>query len=134
MMVARLQHFGDNGPRLSMEVSENEFIARVGADGRFSYVDPRVAGILGYLPQDLHGQVSYEYYHPDDIQKMVQLHHDCECVCVSVCVCVCELVCVCVCVCECVCVCVCVNFDFSKTLYHRKGHLKRSRMVQISVP
>ena len=112
MMVARLQHFGDNGPRLSMEVSENEFIARVGADGRFSYVDPRVAGILGYLPQDLHGQVSYEYYHPDDIQKMVQLHHDCECVCV----------------------CVCENFDFSKTLYHRKGHLKRSRMVQISVP
>ena len=43
---------------------------------RYTYVDPRVVGVLGYLPQDLIGQVSYEYYHPDDIQKMVQLHHD----------------------------------------------------------
>ena len=32
--------------------------------------------MLEYLPQDLVGQVSYEYYHPEDIQKMVQLHHD----------------------------------------------------------
>ena len=38
----------------------------------------RVAGVLGYLPQDLIGQMSYEYYHPDDIQKMVHLHHDCK--------------------------------------------------------
>ena len=36
----------------------------------------RVSGILGYLPQDLIGQVSYEYFHPEDIQKMVQLHND----------------------------------------------------------
>ena len=36
----------------------------------------RVASVLGYLPQDLIGQVSYEYYHPDDIEKMVHLHHD----------------------------------------------------------
>ena len=36
----------------------------------------RVVGVLEYLPQDLVGQVSYEYYHPEDIQKMVQLHHD----------------------------------------------------------
>ena len=27
------------------------------------------------------GQVSYEYYHPEDIQKMVQLHNDGMCVC-----------------------------------------------------
>ena len=36
--------------------------------------------MLGYLPQDLMGQVSYEYYHPEDIQKMVQLHNDGMCV------------------------------------------------------
>ena len=59
-----------------MEASENEFVARVGVDGRYTYVDPCVVGVLGYLPQDLIGQVSYEYYHPEDIQKMVQLHHD----------------------------------------------------------
>ena len=74
--VARLQHFGDGSPRATMEASENEFVARVGTDGRYTYVDPRVVGVLGYLPQDLIGQVSYEYYHPEDIQKMVQLHHD----------------------------------------------------------
>ena len=74
--VARLQHFGDGTPRGAMEASENEFVARIGTDGRFTYVDPRVVGVLGYLPQDLIGQVSYEYYHPEDIQKMVQLHHD----------------------------------------------------------
>ena len=74
--VARLQHFGDGSPRSTMEASENEFVARVGVDGRYTYVDPRVVGVLGYLPQDLIGQVSYEYYHPEDIQKMVQLHHD----------------------------------------------------------
>ena len=77
--VARLQHFGDGAPRAAMEASENEFVARVGTDGRFTYVDPRVVGVLGYLPQDLIGQVSYEYYHPEDIQKMVQLHHDGRC-------------------------------------------------------
>ena len=77
--VARLQHFGDGSPRATMEASENEFVARVGTDGRYTYVDPRVVGVLGYLPQDLIGQVSYEYYHPEDIQKMVQLHHDGEC-------------------------------------------------------
>ena len=74
--VARLQHFGDGSPHSTMEASENEFVARVGVDGRYTYVDPRVVGVLGYLPQDLIGQVSYEYYHPEDIQKMVQLHHD----------------------------------------------------------
>ncbi|CAI7992052.1 Aryl hydrocarbon receptor nuclear translocator homolog [Geodia barretti] len=74
--VARLQHFGDGTPRAAMDASENEFVARIGTDGRFTYVDPRVVGVLGYLPQDLIGQVSYEYYHPEDIQKMVQLHHD----------------------------------------------------------
>ena len=35
--------------------------------------------MLGYLPQDLIGQISYEYYHPEDIQKMVHLHHDGKC-------------------------------------------------------
>ena len=41
--VARLQHFGDDGPKVSMETSENEFVTRVSVDGRFSYVDPRYA-------------------------------------------------------------------------------------------
>ena len=49
--VTRLQHFRDGSPRSTMEASENEFVARVGVDGRYTYVDPRVVGVLGYLPQ-----------------------------------------------------------------------------------
>lgn len=41
--VARLQHFGDNVQRPKMDASENEFVARVGVDGRFTYVDPRLS-------------------------------------------------------------------------------------------
>jgi aryl hydrocarbon receptor nuclear translocator len=74
--VARLQHFGSNLPQATLSSDEKEFIARVGTDGRFTYVDPRVSSILGYLPQDLIGHNSYDYYHPDDVQKMVQLHHE----------------------------------------------------------
>ena len=43
MAVARLQHFGDNVQRPKMDASENEFVARVGVDGRFTYVDPRLS-------------------------------------------------------------------------------------------
>ena len=32
--------------------------------------------MLGYLPQDLIGQMCYEYFHPDDIRKMVELFHE----------------------------------------------------------
>ena len=39
--VARLQHFGEGGPKPSLESSENEFVTRVAMDGRFTYVDPR---------------------------------------------------------------------------------------------
>ena len=50
----------------------------------YNYINTiRVAGVLGYLPQDLIGQISYEYYHPEDIQKMVHLHHDGKCATVT---------------------------------------------------
>ena len=39
--VARLQHFGDTPLKPSVDTVENEFVARVGVDGRFTYVDPR---------------------------------------------------------------------------------------------
>ena len=111
--VARLQHFGDSASSACagsmLPSNDREFIARVGVDGRFSYIDPRylnsfsspilsslysssppsfitilfyfilffsVSNILGYLPQDLIGHNSYDYFHPDDMQKMIQLHHE----------------------------------------------------------
>ena len=36
----------------------------------------RVVSVLGYVPQDLVGEVSYQYYHPDDLHRMVQLHQN----------------------------------------------------------
>ena len=39
--VARLQHFGDNVQKPKLDTSENMFVARIGVDGRFTYVDPR---------------------------------------------------------------------------------------------
>ena len=39
--VARLQHFGDNVQKNKPDIKENEFVARIGVDGRFTYVDPR---------------------------------------------------------------------------------------------
>jgi PAS domain S-box-containing protein len=76
--MARLQPFGSNdgegGP--PQEPSDSEFVARVSLDGRFSYMDHRVNAVLGYLPQDLIGQMCYEYFHPDDIRKMVELFHE----------------------------------------------------------
>lgn len=46
--VARLQHFGDDGPKVAMESNENEFVTRVAVDGRFSYVDPRYLSMYMY--------------------------------------------------------------------------------------
>ena len=39
--VARLQHFGDNVQRPKLDTNENMFVARIGVDGKFTYVDPR---------------------------------------------------------------------------------------------
>ena len=41
VVVARLQHFGDSTPRKAASSPENEFVSRIGTDGRFTYVDPR---------------------------------------------------------------------------------------------
>ena len=48
--VARLQQFGDGvGPQLNMQANENEFVSRVGVDGRFTYVDPRYVYLMEQL-------------------------------------------------------------------------------------
>lgn len=40
--------------------------AIIDADGRISYVSPAVERILGYEPEELEGEVGFEYQHPDD--------------------------------------------------------------------
>ncbi|XP_071965704.1 aryl hydrocarbon receptor nuclear translocator 2-like isoform X2 [Antedon mediterranea] len=44
----------------------NEFISRQDMDGKFTFIDQRVVGVLGYQPQELLGKCSYDFYHPED--------------------------------------------------------------------
>lgn len=59
-----------------------EFISRHSAEGKFTFVDQRVGGILGYTPSELLGHPCYEFYHPEDLTHMREsfeqgstLHH-----------------------------------------------------------
>jgi PAS domain S-box-containing protein len=44
----------------------SDVICVLGADGTFLYVSPAIESVLGYLPENLVGTVSFDYVHPDD--------------------------------------------------------------------
>lgn len=47
-----------------------EFISRHSAEGKFTFVDQRVGGILGYTPSELLGHPCFEFFHPEDLTHM----------------------------------------------------------------
>lgn len=48
----------------------SEFISRHSSEGKFTFVDQRVGGILGYTPSELLGHPCYEFFHPEDLTHM----------------------------------------------------------------
>ncbi|GFY78432.1 aryl hydrocarbon receptor nuclear translocator homolog [Trichonephila inaurata madagascariensis] len=50
--------------------SSNEFISRHNLEGKFTFVDQRVQGVLGYSPQELLGKICFDCFHPEDQTHM----------------------------------------------------------------
>ncbi|KAJ7384502.1 hypothetical protein OS493_021131 [Desmophyllum pertusum] len=49
-----------------------EFISRHSLDGKFTFVDQRVVDVLGYKPQELLNELCYDYFHPEDLEHMME--------------------------------------------------------------
>lgn len=48
----------------------SEFISRHSIDGKFTFIDQRVIGILGYSPAELLGKPCFQFFHAEDQTHM----------------------------------------------------------------
>lgn len=65
-------------PQLIREVSlvdaKSEFSSRHSLEWKFLFLDHRAPPIIGYLPFEVLGTSGYDYYHFDDLDKVVSCH------------------------------------------------------------
>ncbi|XP_052746476.1 circadian locomoter output cycles protein kaput isoform X3 [Bicyclus anynana] len=66
-------------PQLIRDVSlvdpdRNEFVSRHSLEWKFLFLDHRAPPIIGYLPFEVLGTSGYDYYHFDDLEKVITCH------------------------------------------------------------
>lgn len=70
-------------PQLIREMSivdntKSEFTSRHSLEWKFLFLDHRAPPIIGYLPFEVLGTSGYDYYHFDDLEKVVACHEACK--------------------------------------------------------
>lgn len=70
-------------PQLIREMSvidstKSEFTSRHSLEWKFLFLDHRAPPIIGYLPFEVLGTSGYDYYHIDDLEKVVMCHETCK--------------------------------------------------------
>lgn len=51
-----------------------DVVVRLSADGKYLFVSPSSAGMIGYTPEEMLGQHRFSYIHPDGLPMIKQLH------------------------------------------------------------
>uniref|UniRef100_A0A1B6CYF0 Circadian locomoter output cycles protein kaput n=1 Tax=Clastoptera arizonana TaxID=38151 RepID=A0A1B6CYF0_9HEMI len=57
-----------------VDSSKSEFTSRHSLEWKFLFLDHRAPPIIGYLPFEVLGTSGYDYYHVDDLEKVVTCH------------------------------------------------------------
>lgn len=58
--------------------SRTEFTSRHSLEWKFLFLDHRASPIIGYMPFEVLGTSGYDYYHFDDLDKVITCHEACK--------------------------------------------------------
>lgn len=61
-----------------IDSSNKEFASHHSLQWKFLFLDDRATSIIGYLPFEVLGTSGYDYYHSDDLDKVVKSHKACK--------------------------------------------------------
>lgn len=63
---------------MSIVDTKSEFTSRHSLEWKFLFLDHRASPIIGYLPFEVLGTSGYDYYHFDDLDRVVTCHEACK--------------------------------------------------------